>query len=145
MRFEQRLLTPSTWVIAVLVLGLGLAVYQGTSGTTRRSIVNVTIPELSPAALNGQSLFAQNCASCHGKSGTGSDKGPPLIHDIYNPGHHSDISFHRAAQFGVQQHHWSFGNMPPQPQVTRKQVDEIVLYIRELQVANGIHYRPHRM
>ncbi|MCB1519123.1 MAG: cytochrome c [Hyphomicrobiaceae bacterium] len=145
MGLVQRLLTPSTWVIGVLALGLGVAFYQGISQPTRKTIVDVAVPTLSAAALGGQALFAQNCAACHGMNGSGSDKGPPLIHDIYNPGHHSDISFHRAAQYGVQQHHWSFGNMPPQPQVTEKQVDEIVLYIRELQVANDIRYRPHRM
>jgi mono/diheme cytochrome c family protein len=145
MGLVQRLLTPSTWVIGVLILGLGLVVYQGTSGPTRKTIVDVIVPKLSAAALGGQALFAQNCAGCHGVNAGGSDKGPPLIHDIYNPGHHSDISFHRAAQYGVQQHHWSFGNMPPQPQVTKQQVDEILVYIRELQAANGIHYRQHRM
>jgi len=145
MGLVQRLLAPSTWVVGVLVLGLGLAVYQGTTGTSRRTIVDVTVPKLSAAALDGQALFAQNCAACHGPNGSGSDKGPPLIHDIYNPGHHSDISFHRAVQYGTQQHHWSFGNMPPQPQVTKEQVDKILRYIRELQAANGIHYRPHRM
>ncbi|MEZ5853046.1 MAG: cytochrome c [Hyphomicrobiaceae bacterium] len=145
MGLVQRLFSPSTWVIGVLVLGLGLAIFQSTSGTTHKAIVDVSVPRLSTAALGGQVLFTQNCAACHGVNAAGSDKGPPLVHDIYNPGHHSDISFQRAAQYGVQQHHWSFGNMPPQPQVTKSQVDEILLYIRELQAANGIHYRPHRM
>jgi hypothetical protein len=35
--------------------------------------------------------------------------------------------------------------MPPQPQVTEPQVAAVVQYIRELQLANGIGYRPHRM
>jgi hypothetical protein len=35
--------------------------------------------------------------------------------------------------------------MPPQPQVTPEQLEAIVRYVRELQVANGIAYRPHRM
>jgi hypothetical protein len=35
--------------------------------------------------------------------------------------------------------------MPPQPQVTHGQLESIVRYVRELQAANGIAYRPHRM
>jgi hypothetical protein len=35
--------------------------------------------------------------------------------------------------------------MPSQPQVTDQQLLEIVRYVRELQAANGIVYRPHRM
>jgi hypothetical protein len=35
--------------------------------------------------------------------------------------------------------------MPPQLQVTEQQVAAIVQYVRELQVANGIGYRPQRM
>ena len=35
--------------------------------------------------------------------------------------------------------------MPPQPQVSDEDIAAIVRYIRELQEANGIRYRPHRM
>jgi hypothetical protein len=35
--------------------------------------------------------------------------------------------------------------MPPQPQVTGKEMATIIQYVRELQLANGITYRPHRM
>ena len=35
--------------------------------------------------------------------------------------------------------------MPPQPQVNEAQVEAIVKYVRELQQANGITYRPHQM
>lgn len=67
------------------------------------------------------------------------------MHDIYNPGHHADEAFLRAARNGVQQHHWRFGDMPPQPQVSDEQLVQIVRYVRELQQANGIRFKPHRM
>jgi hypothetical protein len=35
--------------------------------------------------------------------------------------------------------------MPPQPQVSDEQLKAIVQYVRELQIANGITYRPHSM
>lgn len=94
--------------------------------------------KLSETAEQGRSLFNANCAVCHGKNASGSQSGPPLVHKIYEPNHHSDLSFRRAAKFGVRAHHWSFGNMPPVPAVTESDVTRIVAYVRELQRVNGI-------
>jgi len=35
--------------------------------------------------------------------------------------------------------------MPPQPQVTPGQIAEIVFYVREVQMANGIFFQQHKM
>lgn len=107
--------------------------------------VDVRVPELSAAAVEGKQAFDANCAQCHGNNASGTDKGPPLVHNIYNSGHHADQSFFLAAKRGVRRHHWPYGNMPPQPQVTNAELTVIVKYVRELQVANGITYKPHRM
>ncbi|MCY4071362.1 MAG: cytochrome c [Chloroflexi bacterium] len=106
--------------------------------------------EVQPALLSqegeaGATLFKMNCQVCHGPNAAGSKLGPPLIHDIYNPGHHSDEAFYLAAATGVRQHHWPYGDMPPQPQVAREEVSKIIRYIREMQEANGIVYKPHSM
>ncbi|MFC4670769.1 c-type cytochrome [Seohaeicola nanhaiensis] len=102
------------------------------------------MPQLSSEAQEGERYFNAVCATCHGQNGLGTDQGPPLIHDIYNPGHHADQAFMIAAMNGVRQHHWPFGNMPPQ-KVTSGEVARIITYVRELQEANGITYRPHKM
>ncbi len=39
-------------------------------------------------------------------------KVPRLVHKIYEPNHHADFAFQRAAAQGVKAHHWKFGNMP---------------------------------
>ena len=109
------------------------------------SALGISVPTLSAQAVAGQKAFDANCVSCHGRFGTGSDKGPPLMHDIYNPGHHADEAFQRAARNGVQQHHWRFGDMPPQPRVSDEELVQIVRYVCELQQANGIRSKPHRM
>jgi mono/diheme cytochrome c family protein len=133
-------------VIAVMIGGAVLIISRFLSASDRVDAVNVVAPEqLSSLARSGKALFEANCAECHGQIGGGTDHGPPLVHDIYNPGHHADISFLLAARNGVRAHHWPFGNMPPQPQVNEAQVEAIVTYVRELQQANGITYRPHRM
>jgi len=100
----------------------------------------INVPEtLSAPAYFGQIAFERACASCHGTNGAGgTGKGPPLIHPIYEPGHHGDTAFLRAAMAGVQAHHWNFGDMPPVEGITDETVALIVAYVRELQRANGI-------
>jgi mono/diheme cytochrome c family protein len=95
-------------------------------------------PAPLPAAPDGAALFATHCAACHGPGATGSDKGPPLIHKIYEPGHHDDGSFYRAVAQGTPAHHWPFGDMPPAPGVSEAEVARIIAYVRELQRAAGI-------
>jgi mono/diheme cytochrome c family protein len=36
----------------------------------------------------GKRLFEKKCAQCHGVELKGSDKGPPFLHPVYEPGHH---------------------------------------------------------
>lgn len=103
-------------------------------------IVDVVLPEeLSQLAQIGQRVFETACAACHGLNAAGQNGvAPPLIHDTYRPGHHSDGAFVYAAQNGVQAHHWDFGNMPPIQGVTDGDVLAVARYIRELQRVNGI-------
>ncbi len=140
-------LTPARLAV-VAALGVGAAWVAGTAsdeGATAAT-VEVTVPaDLSPLARQGKVVFDAVCAECHGVNASGTDTGPPLVHDIYNPGHHADIAFFRAVQLGVRQHHWPYGNMPAQPEVNEKEIGAIVRFVRELQEANGITARPHAM
>ena len=138
--------SPGTLLItAIIVTGIVVTVRPMVRGSDGSTPTAIKVPELSAVARSGQTAFDANCASCHGALGTGSSSGPRLMHEIYNPGHHSDESIRRAVRNGVQQHHWRFGNMPAQSQVSDTQLGEIVRYLRELQLANGIRYQPHRM
>ena len=98
----------------------------------------VIVPDLSANAQAGEQVFSANCALCHGPNASGTSLGPPLVHKIYEPGHHQDFSFQSAVRNGVPAHHWQFGNMPPVPAVSDQDVPNIICYIRELQRANGI-------
>ncbi len=104
-------------------------------------IVEVTLPDtLSAEAEIGKHAFDAVCAACHGQDAAGKKGfGPPLVHKIYEPGHHGDMAFFLAAQNGVRAHHWKFGDMPPQDGLTNADVAGIVTYVRELQRTNGIN------
>ncbi|NRA87978.1 MAG: cytochrome c [Rhizobiales bacterium] len=98
----------------------------------------------SPLVLSdfgqGKVLFDDNCAACHGKGAVGVEgAGPTFLHKVYEPNHHGDASFYRAAQYGVRAHHWPYGNMPPQTQVSQTDVKKIIAYIRKLQKDKGIY------
>ncbi|MBY4677577.1 c-type cytochrome [Marinobacterium arenosum] len=107
--------------------------------------VSVQVGALSAQAQQGQRVFNDNCAGCHGVNGAGTRKGPPLIHAIYNPGHHGNRSFYNAVRNGVRQHHWPYGDMPAQPQVGFADMAALIKFVRELQQQNGIAIRKHQM
>ena len=142
----------STIIIAAIVAagGLGYAMWPTASqprandfAASRETgvLANVLLPEaLSQNAQIGKLGFEASCAACHGVNAAGYDGvAPPLVHIIYEPSHHGDEAFQRAAAMGVRGHHWPFGDMPPVEGVTRGDVTLIIAYIRELQRANGIN------
>ena len=98
-----------------------------------------TSSEGSVAFQQGESLFTLNCSICHGMEGVGTETGPPLVHAIYNPNHHPDFAFHNAVNNGVPQHHWAFGDMAPRQGLSEDDANDIICYIRQLQVDEGIY------
>ena len=134
-------------LIAVMAAG-GFVLYSKISqdsGKSSATISEITVPKLSVIGAEGRDLFNVNCSACHGEDGKGSEVGPPLIHDIYNPGHHADVAFYLAVANGVRQHHWPYGSMPPLTDVSKDQAQKIIQYVRETQEANGIIYKAHNM
>jgi len=133
-------------VIGSALVGGGAVIASKIIGPDEKeTTVAVTVPTLTTTAVKGEKYYAKSCNSCHGDNAGGTKNGPPLVHDIYNPGHHADEAFYRAALQGVKQHHWPYGNMPPRPEISKREVSYIIAYVRELQEANGIVYKQHRM
>ncbi len=124
-------------LIGVLIGGIAVIISNNSGGGAINS-VQVSLPELSAIAAEGQNLFNENCITCHGENASGTNNGPPLIHKIYRPGHHADGAFLNAALKGVRAHHWSFGNMPPVDGISQPEALKIVRFLREVQRANGI-------
>jgi cytochrome c len=116
-------------------------VAEQTGNMEGAAMVEVVIPASFTAQEQmGETAFNAKCAACHGINGAGRDGiAPPLIHKIYEPGHHGDMSFQLAAMNGVRAHHWPFGNMPPVEGITRSVITNITAYVRAIQRANGIN------
>jgi mono/diheme cytochrome c family protein len=120
------------------VLGLTLGLYAMTacdSSQPKPAAGGGTVPAELQA---GEAKFNAHCSACHGPQATGTQQGPPLVHKIYEPNHHGDAAFLRAAEFGVKAHHWEFGNMPKIEGVSSSDVEQIIRYIRWLQRQAGI-------
>lgn len=115
------------FVAALVVMSTSVALAQ-----------TAIMPKFSVAGAKGHILFKEKCAACHGETALGTDIGPPLIHPFYRPGHHNDDQIRVAVTVGVEAHHWDFGDMPPIEGVSDEQQETLVVFIRELQRANGV-------
>ena len=122
--------------LSVLGLTLGLSAMAACdSSQPKPAAGGGTVPAELQA---GEAKFNAHCSACHGPQAAGTQQGPPLVHKIYEPNHHGDAAFLRAAEFGVKAHHWEFGNMPKIEGVSSADVEQIIRYIRWLQRQAGI-------
>lgn len=111
------------------------------AGCAAASEATVPVHDLDLVA-SGEQLYAANCAECHGDDLRGTDKGPSLLSEVYEPGHHADAAFLLALQAGVRAHHWSFGDMPAIQELSPKDVAAIVAFVREQQHIQGFEPYP---
>jgi mono/diheme cytochrome c family protein len=131
---DMKTKTSQAMWMTVLVLALGAAPACSQGESQPQSATAAVPAELQ----SGEQKFVTNCSACHGVGGVGTKQGPPLVHKVYEPNHHGDAAFQRAAANGVQSHHWEFGNMPKIPGVSPSDVELIVKYVRWLQKQAGI-------
>lgn len=131
-------ITASLVMLLTSIIGNAAGMYHGPAGPS--PITNlIKSPKVPFSYALGMKTFQNKCSACHGKWGEGvADKGPPLVHRFYEPSHHGDEAFYRAVKNGTKQHHWKFGDMPPVPDISRKQTSNIVRFIRWWQQQHGI-------
>lgn len=119
--------------VGMLMIGAALTACAGDTGQ-----LPPPPTEIPAEFASGAEAYASHCASCHGEHARGTETGPPLVHPYYEPSHHGDAAFRFAVERGVAAHHWRFGDMPAQPQVTEAELGGIVPYVRWLQREAGI-------
>ena len=120
-----------TWYAAVALALVGCERAQ-------RAPQNFDPGPVPPELVAGERGYDGNCRACHGPLGTGTEAGPPLVHQIYEPSHHADAAFQLAVKRGVRSHHWTFGHMPPIPTLDSAGIAEVTAYVRWLQQRAGI-------
>ena len=108
-------------------------------GSGSETTIEPQDPDLVTA---GNSLYVGSCASCHGTDLRGTDLGPSHLSAVYKPNHHGDIAFEFAVRFGVPQHHWRFGPMPPVEGLSEEDIESIVAFVREQQRTEGFEPYP---
>jgi mono/diheme cytochrome c family protein len=96
----------------------------------------------STGTERGATLYAANCASCHGRDLRGTDKGPSHLSVVYESNHHPDESFQHAIEEGVRAHHWNFGDMQPVGGLDQSEIDAVIAYIRDVQARDGFESYP---
>ncbi len=133
---EGKARPPRRWAAELLATGLACGFLIVAAGVSCAKQDGAAAPA---EYQRGETLFKSHCAKCHGEQAVGTDHGPPLVHKIYEPNHHADIAFQRAAANGVRAHHWKFGDMPKVEGVTPSDVDQIIGYVRWLQRQAGIN------
>ena len=122
-------------------LAAGMAVLCGaliSSAAAQGWTIPQPSPGLMPNPVQGKPLYAQHCAECHGDRLQGTDKGPPMLHKVYEPSHHADMAFQLAVANGVRAHHWKFGDMAPVAGLTPDDVAHITALVRSEQRKVGI-------
>ena len=119
--------------VALLIIGLA------TTLLAQQTVFNDPVePAISEKLNLGKMNYEAYCASCHGKTARGTDKGPTFISRIYHPEHHGDGAFYIAPKKGARAHHFKFGDMPPVKGVNDSQLQTIIEYVRAVQQANDL-------
>ncbi len=126
--------TKLLWGVGAGAMILLVIAVVGTGGNS----VSGSLAPSEGDTVAGRAVFEGTCATCHGIEGTGTEQGPPLVHQYYRPGHHADGAFTLAIRNGVQPHHWDFGPMPPQPGLSDQDIVDVTAYVRQIQQAAGI-------
>ena len=136
-RAMNDLLKVSRIVAACSIAALMVACSQDDAPSVVEAVARVKTSTVPPEREGGRSLYAANCAGCHGAFGEGSELGPPMLHPI-QARMHADVAFKRAIQGGVRPHHYRFGAMPPIDELDTKDIDAVVAYVRWMQKAAGL-------
>ncbi len=125
-------------LIVTVVVGCGADEESVPNPQTAANVQQAEQPQTRDSVEHGRELFANNCALCHGADLRGTSTGPSLLHEYYEPNHHSNASFVIAVLLGVRQHHWNFGNMPAVEGLAIEDVHAVICFIRETQLADGL-------
>jgi mono/diheme cytochrome c family protein len=126
-RSLDRYLTVGLIAMAVLIVGF-------VSYKVREPDLRATATKSQQASYRhiGNKLFAQNCASCHGKQGTGGG-GAPTLHAKEALASATDAQLQRLISTGVPGTDMSAWGLDYGGTLTDQQVQQLTTYLRSLE------------
>jgi cytochrome c len=106
--------------LAFVLIALAAGCEHGSSPATTTTTTETPTADTAPAdplqaqIAEGQTLYGENCARCHGEAGQGTDHAPPVVGADAFPEHprdgqKRDVDFHTAADVFA----FATANMPP--------------------------------
>ena len=118
----------SSPVVVFVAFGIsGLDAFDEGRGATASSVT----------VERGLVAFAGECVGCHGRLAEGTERAPNLIDRDFGPGVRSDAQLRRAVFEGLPGRR-GYGAMPPFPDLPEHRLERMIIFVRELQRANGI-------
>jgi mono/diheme cytochrome c family protein len=78
------------------------------------------------------------CAICHGDALQGTTMGPALLDARYGRSTLPDSAIEKAIHDGVAAKRTEYGPMPRRPEVSERQIDAVIAYIRSVQQEHGV-------
>lgn len=128
----KKLLNRESYLIILALLSISLM-----AGCSKEETSATESTSAQASSSEGQTIYENKCASCHGPNLRGTNKGPSLLSIIYEPSHHPDEAIRSAVRNGAVQHHWPYGNMPPVENITDEEIDQVIKFIRSEQESKG--------
>lgn len=93
-------------------------------------------------SARGAEVYEVSCASCHGADLGGTAAGPPLLSELYALEVFDDDAMRASITEGAPQRHWDFGPMASVGAVRGSDIDAVIAFVREQQVANPLEPPP---
>lgn len=126
-------------LLAMLMPGSGQTYLSRLPGT-RNPYPLIQVPPLTQAQwAAAPNLYASQCAGCHGSAGAGAVSGAPALVGRTLTHGETPWAIYRTIRYGV-----AGTAMAPHP-LERRQLWELVAYIRSLRAAHGSSHTPARM
>ena len=114
---------PTSLLMSAVLMSVSLAAAQTTKPTTTKKVT----PASSPAAAErGKSLFARDCAFCHGRDAAGGESGPDLTRSRLVTQDVRGDEIRAVVRNGRPEK-----GMPPFAQLAPAQVSDIIAFIRD--------------
>jgi mono/diheme cytochrome c family protein len=91
----------------------------------------------APNATDGEQVYSDYCAACHGADFEGTTQGPSHLDPAFDPELTTDADYEAAIREGAETEDFEFVRMPPIRSLDDQQIADVIAYIRRVQEERG--------